>query len=242
MLDHFDYPGLDKHQLDQFKRWAHLLQEENQKVNLTRISSLRDIYVRHFTDSLQILAILDQHDDPKTLLDVGSGAGFPGLALALARPDWQILSVEATGKKIRFQQQVIETLGLVNAVVRQGRAEVMGKELAFRAKFNVVTARAVARLNLLVELCLPLVRVGGVMVALKGPDIEEELNQVQSALQILGGVIEEIEPYHLRDPASSDASQADAAQACFHRIVVRKEKDTPRSYPRMYGVMQKRPL
>lgn len=230
MLESFEYPGLNPEQLGQFTQFAQLLQEANQQINLTRITRTWEIYQRHFCDSLTLLAYLDGMSGGRFLADVGSGPGFPGLALAIARPDWQVDSVEATGKKVRFQQSVIDALALTQVRAVQGRAEELGREDAWRGRYAVVTARAVARLAVLAELCLPLVRVEGLFLAMKGPDVQEELDHARSALAILGGQLEKVVPYDLE------------GEQRFHLVVVRKVQQTPEAYPRLYQAIQKQSL
>lgn len=235
-MEAFEYPGLSSEQQGQFVRFAQLLQEANQRHNLTRITSTQEIYQRHFADSLTLLPYMDRTTASQTLIDIGSGPGFPGLALAIARPDWQVRSVDATGKKVCFQQSVIESLALTQAQAIQGRAEDLGRDPQWREQYGVVTARAVARLVVLAELCLPLLSLGGVFLAMKGPDLQDELAEARSAFAILGGHVEEEVPYCLTD------HDRDSGGAEFTLVVVRKVGQTPEPYPRLFQIIQKRPL
>ena len=198
----FSYNGLTDQQLQQFTQFSECLRDENQKYNLTRITEKTDIYTRHFADSLEGLELMIM-PGPAKLLDLGSGPGFPGLALAIVRPEWQVTSVEATGKKAAFQQQVVDLLGLTNVRILPVRAETLARTPGHRNQYDVVTARAVSHLQILAELALPFVKPGGRLIAYKGPDIDTELAQSKQAIKtrILSLIIPTV-PYDGRVPAA----------------------------------------
>lgn len=223
---------------EQLDRVVELLIAENQKYNLTRIDSPEQIGVRHFLDSLAGLSVLDnlsqKTDKPLRILDIGSGAGFPGLVLAIVRPDWQITSLEATGKKVAFQQSICDALGLKNCTVLNGRAETLAHEAKYRQQFDVVTARALAAMPMLAELSLGFVKIGGLGLYWKGPTVNDELDAADDAIKHMGGTIETIFSYTL--PTTEDEAVAMSLVVCC------KTNATPKPYPRVFGVIKKQPL
>ena len=230
-------PVLDEHR-DKLGRFAELLIAENQKYNLTRIDSPDQIRIRHFLDSLAGLAILDELSQktgkPLNILDIGSGAGFPGLVLAIVRPAWKIVSLEATGKKAAFQKTVCDGLGLKNVTVLHARAEETALHAAYRQQFDTVTARALAAMPVLAELSLGFVRVGGLALYWKGPTASEELQTAETAIQEMGAEIQDTLLYML--PADEEKP------ATLSLIVCNKIKPTPKQYPRVFGIIKKKPL
>jgi len=212
-----------------FALYEEILLRENAKYNLTAITDTAEIRQKHFADSL---ALLDDLELPPgaAVLDVGSGAGFPGVPLALARPDWRVTLLEATGKKARFLQMLASELGLPLAVIH-ARAETAAHDPALRARFDLVTARAVAALPLLCELCLPYVKVGGIFAAYKGAGERAgaELEQARHAMAVLGARCEKI-------------TEETTAYGQRTRIMLRKRSQTPTMYPRNHGAMRKKPL
>jgi len=238
----FHYPSLSREQGACLTRFAQKLQTANQRINLTRIVETEDIYLRHFADALQALPLLDTMGDAGQLLDVGSGPGVPGLVLACARRAWTITSLEATGKKVQFQESVVEDLGLGNVTLVQGRAEVEAHKEKHREHYEVVTARALAPLPVLLELCVPYLRRGGALLAFKGPSVSEELQQSTRALDILGGNLEKVETYSLAQMATLIGVDAPERGVSFSLVVVRKTGKTPSRYPRPNGVLRSQPL
>lgn len=210
--------------LASFERYAQLLVEKNKVMNLTAITNREEINEKHFYDSLVLYPFVK---DKKSICDVGSGAGFPGLALAIVLPDSEITLLEPTLKRCNFLVEVIDDLGLKNVVVVNQRAEDFSAKREF---FDVVTARAVANLNLLSELCLPLVKVDGLFIAMKGSKGLEEVEEAFKAISVLGGVVQSCE----RSLLSDDSLR--------YNVIVKKEKKSPAKYPRAYGAMKKRPL
>jgi len=216
-----------------FAHYANLLLEWNNKINLTAITDPEEIVVKHFLDSLSLLAILDPIADKSLkLIDVGSGAGFPGIALAIMRPTWQVTLVESVGKKADFLHLVVNKLGLKQVRVIWERAEKLGQHKKYRESYDVAVARAVAALPVLAEYCLPFVRVGGCWVAQKGPKVKEELGSSRNAFGQLGGKLRAVEAISV--PGMEDQSR--------YLIVVEKIKATSRTFPRRPGIPSKRPL
>ncbi|MCL1952028.1 MAG: 16S rRNA (guanine(527)-N(7))-methyltransferase RsmG [Oscillospiraceae bacterium] len=214
-----------------FEAYTAILLRENAKHNLTAITEPEEIRQKHFADSL---ALLDDEPCPlppdASLLDVGAGAGFPGMPLKIARPDLRLTLLEATGKKAAFLSLLARELGLEAEVVH-GRAETLAHDAAYREQFDAVVARAVAALPTLCELCLPFVKPGGVFAAYKGPEdrAREELAAAAGAIRLLGG---ELERVHGEATAYGGRT----------RMIVRKIAQTPANYPRNHGVMLKKPL
>ena len=217
-------------QRELFDEYAKLLQEENKRLNLTRITEIEDIRQRHFEDSLVVLPILKEYqaglDRTPSLIDVGSGGGFPSLALAIALPDWSFTSIEATGKKVAFQNLVVNELGLGNVEVIQARAEEVANEFDFRETFDVATNRAVGVLSMVAELCVPFVRKGGLFLTWKGPKLSQEIGSGKKALHILGcNDLEEL-PYTL--------CGENPAQSGYRLLKATKRSHTPGEYPRAF--------
>jgi 16S rRNA (guanine527-N7)-methyltransferase len=228
---------LDEHR-DKLDRFAELLIAENQKYNLTRIDSPEQIEVRHFLDSLAGVSVLDalskRTGKPLTILDIGSGAGFPGLVLAMVRPQWRILSLEATGKKAHFQETVCKTLALKNVTVLHLRAEDTAHHAAYRQQFDAVTARALAAMPVLAELSLGFVKLGGLALYWKGPSANKELKAALTAINEMGSEIQNTLSYTLPSMENEPAN--------LSLIVCKKIKPTPKHYPRVFGMIKKRPL
>lgn len=214
----------------QLERYSALLQEWNRSLNLTTISESPEIYELHFLDSLSVALALDMNQ-VHSLIDVGTGAGFPGLVLAIAFPTTQVTLVESINKKARFLQAVVEELDLTKRVqVVCERAEVIGQLRAHREQFDLAVARAVASLTVLAEYCLPLVRVGGCFIAQKGPGVEAELVEAGRSFDILGGEAAKIETWSL--PSGAERTL----------VRVSKRDNSPAQYPRRPGIPTKRPL
>jgi len=228
---------LEEHR-QKLDRFSELLIDENKKYNLTRIDSPEQIEARHFLDSLAGLSALDELSKktgkPLRILDIGSGAGFPGLVLAIVRPQWQITSLEATEKKANFQKMVCDALGLENTTILNGRAEAVAHHAQFRKIFDAVTARALARMPVLAELSLGFVKIGGLGLYWKGPSANEELQTAQAAVKQMGAKIEDVCSYTLQ--------AEDAEPVKLSLVVCRKIKATPEQYPRVFGIIKKKPL
>ncbi|MGH2457407.1 MAG: 16S rRNA (guanine(527)-N(7))-methyltransferase RsmG [Chloroflexota bacterium] len=219
----------------EFGEFQRALLDWNQRANLTSITEPADVQVKHFLDSLTVLTGLPEAVrlgmGPAALLDVGAGAGFPGLPLAIVRPLLDVTLLEATQKKCRFLEHIVAVLGLPNVDVLGGRAEELAREPARREAYDVVVARAVASLAALAELCLPFVKIGGRMIAPKKVGIESEVAAAGRAIGLLGGRL--AVPIIVRVPFLDEARQL---------IVVEKVRPTPTRYPRRPGLPAKLPL
>ena len=238
----FTHPDIAASQCRQLSAFAHLLQQANRIHNLTRITETERIYTRHFADSLQVLPHLDRLEGPGRLIDIGSGAGFPGLVLAIARPDWRITSLEATAKKVRFQQEVVDRLNLGNVTVRQGRAETVAHSPEDRESYDIVCSRAVSRLNILAELTLPFCRPGGFFCAFKGAEAMAELHQAREAIARLGGCYLQSIVYTLSELSQKVDLRHRDDDPSFALLIIEKTGATPRRFPRAFGVIRERPL
>lgn len=183
--------ALDDGQMEAMRTYWRAVLETNRHTNLTRITEDHDAVVKHFVDSLTLLGT-NLFDDGARVVDVGSGAGFPGVPLKIARPDLRITFVDSTLKRVRFLQSVIDLLGWSEAKAIHGRAEEVGKKPPFRAFFDVAVARAVAKLEVLANWCLPLLRPGGHFLAMKGPDIDDELRAAKWAIGNAGGEVVDV--------------------------------------------------
>lgn len=220
--------NLSDEENQQFELYYQKLIEVNQYMNLTAIVEKEEVYRKHFLDSLEILRVLNSNESI-TLCDVGSGAGFPSIPLAIVQSNVDVTIIDALNKRIHFLNQLVDDLNLKNVNALHFRAEDYAKEK--REFFDVVTARAVARLNVLVELCLPLTKVGGKFMAMKGASGLEEIKEATKAIQTLGGKITQIEQFTL--PEDEDERMI---------IVVEKIKPTPAKYPRNFNKIKEKPL
>lgn len=221
---------LSEQQMTQFQRYFELLVEWNEKINLTAITEEKEVYLKHFYDSI-LLAFAINFDAGAHLCDVGSGAGFPSIPLKIVFPTLNVTIVDSLNKRITFLQTLVEELGLEQVALYHDRAETFGQNKQFRETFDYVTARAVARLNVLAELCLPLVKKGGTFYALKAAKAEEELQEAKPAIAILGGKYKEDKVLTL--PIIGDSR---------HFLTIEKKKETPKKYPRKPGLPNKQPI
>ncbi len=208
---------------EQFRTYCDLLLEWNAKFNLTAITDVEEIYVKHFRDSLLGESLVPEN---ASVLDVGAGAGFPSLPIKIVRPDVKLTLLDSVSKKVTFLQAVIDSLKLENAAAVHARIE----DLAKKASFDVVTSRAVAALPTLAEYCLPFVREGGVFIAYKSGDCDEELSRAENAIAILGGAKPELVRVQLDGQTERSI------------IVIKKIKATPAKYPRGKNLPRKTPL
>ena len=226
---------LSGEQLERLDIFASLLQEYNKRLNLTRITETEHIWTHHFEDSLQALPILEQLDaagQAKSLIDVGSGAGFPGLVLAVALENWTVVSVEATGKKAEFQHTAAEKMGLTNVEIYHNRCELLANQFDFRAQFDAGVTRAMGRLSIIAELTMPFIRPGGRFICWKGPKLDEELIAGTTAIEMLGGGEKNIIPYTLPGVENSGYRLLDVVQ----------QRPAPGQYPREYKTIKASPL
>lgn len=219
---------IEDNQIDNFHKYMELLLEWNQKMNLTAITQEDDVILKHFVDSLTIQKYLKEG---KSLADIGTGAGFPGIPLNIMNNDVKYTLVDSLNKRINFLNEVISNLDLKNIETMHSRIEEFGQNKKYRESFDIVTSRAVASLKVLLEYMLPLTKVGGICICMKASNIEEEINDSKKALEVLGGKIEKIEKIILPD---SDIER--------NIIIIRKEKNTPKNYPRKPGTPSKEPI
>lgn len=222
--------GLSKEQSSQFESYFNLLIEWNEKINLTAITEERDVVTKHFIDSVMCLES-GVFSDGTRVIDVGTGAGFPGIPLKVAKPTLDVTLLDSLAKRLNFLGEVIDTLGLDNVTTVHARAEDGGRVESLREKFDVAVSRAVANLSTLSELCLPFVKVGGCFVSMKGPGVEEELTNATKAISLLGGKVEKVIPYEI---PTTDLSH--------NLVVIRKISKTPAKYPRMAPKPSKDPI
>lgn len=219
---------LSEIQLKQFYNYMNLLIEWNKKINLTAITEPNEIILKHFVDSLTISKYIS---DGTRVVDVGTGAGFPGIPLKIYRQDIEITLLDSLQKRINFLDEVIRELNLEKIETVHSRVEDFGKDKKYREKFDIATSRAVANLATLSEYLLPLVKVGGKAISMKGSLIEEELELSKNAIKILGGKVEKVDEFDL---PNSDISR--------NIILINKIKETPNKYPRKAGEPSKKPL
>ena len=205
-----------------------LLSEKNKVMNLTAITGFEEAVEKHFADSLALLRFLDLNN-METLLDVGSGAGFPGIPLKIVCPGLSVSLLDAVNKKTEFQKEVGGALSLNRFIPIHMRSEDAAKDPAYREQFDIVTARAVANLATLAEYCLPFVKIGGIFAAYKTDLVDEELEEAKKAIRILGGTVEKVEKYRIAENGRSI-------------VLIRKEKGTPSKYPRKAGTPSKQPI
>lgn len=208
---------------------SHML-EVNKSLNLTAIKDENGVILKHLVDSSACVPYIKEN---AKLCDIGCGGGFPSLVIAILRGDVSVLGVDSVAKKVKYVEETAHLLGLNNVSVSSRRAEELGQDENYRESFDVVSARAVARLNVLCELCLPLLRVGGVFISMKAQTATEELDEAKGAIEKLGGRLEKIDHYTLTDGA-------EAIERAI--IVIKKVSKTPRTYPRNNSQISKKPL
>lgn len=223
------FPLTDR-QKEQFERYFELLVEWNEKINLTAITDKDEVYLKHFYDSIAPILQGLIENQPIRLLDIGAGAGFPSLPMKILFPELDVTIIDSLNKRINFLHLLAEELGLSGVHFYHGRAEDFAQDKSFRAQFDLVTARAVARMQVLSELTIPYLKVGGRLLALKASNAPEELEEAKNALNLLFSKVENNLQYELPngDPR--------------YITVVEKKKETPNKYPRKAGMPNKRPL
>lgn len=221
---------LSARQLAQFVQLGDMLLDWNQRMNLTSITAPDDIVVKHFLDSLSLTTVVSRFDGLR-LIDVGTGAGFPGLALAIAFPTLEVILLDSTAKKLRFIESVGEELQLKNIRTTHARAEDAGRDRVHRASYDIVVARAVARLPVLMEYLLPLAKPEGQVIAMQGKTAYDDANSAARAIEALGGEVFTIEEVLL--PTLDNPR---------YLIVIDKIKKTPRQYPRQPGTPTRDPI
>ena len=221
---------LTDRQKEQYERYFELLVEWNEKINLTAITEKDEVYLKHFYDSIAPILQGLIENQPIRLLDIGAGAGFPSLPMKILFPELDVTIIDSLNKRINFLHLLAEELGLSGVHFYHGRAEDFAQDKAFRAQFDIVTARAVARMQVLSELTIPYLKVGGRLLALKASNAPEELEEAKNALNLLFSKVEDNLQYELPngDPR--------------YITLVEKKKETPNKYPRKAGMPNKRPL
>ena len=220
--------NLTENQIEKFYKYMELLLEWNKKINLTAITDEDEIILKHFIDSLTVLKYINENDK---IIDVGTGAGFPGIPIAIMMPNVKITLLDSLNKRINFLNEVIRELDLKNIETIHSRSEDCGKDILFREKYDIALARAVANLSTLSEYLLPFIKIDGKMICMKGSEIEEELKNAEYAIKELGGEFALKDEFELPD---SDIKR--------NIIIVEKVKYTPKIYPRKAGLPSKEPI
>lgn len=226
--------SLDSNQLQQFEEYYEMLVEKNKVMNLTAITEREEVILKHFIDSLAIAGYVKLWEQSYKIIDVGTGAGFPGIPLKIAFPNLQVTLFDSLNKRIRFLQEVIDALNLNESglcIAVHGRAEEGARNKTMRENYDFVFSRAVANMAVLSEYCIPFVKVGGFFIPYKTGAVDEEITQGTKAIHILGGKIEKVEKLMLPD---SDITRS--------FVFIKKEKQTPKAYPRKAGTASKQPL
>ncbi|WP_102264749.1 16S rRNA (guanine(527)-N(7))-methyltransferase RsmG [Mesobacillus jeotgali] len=221
---------LSQKQMEQYEKYYHMLVEWNEKMNLTAITEKPEVYLKHFYDSVSAAFYFD-FNKPLNLCDVGAGAGFPSIPIKIAFPEIKVTIVDSLNKRITFLEQLSKELGLEGTTFIHDRAETFGQNPAHREKYEAVMARAVARMSVLSELCLPLVKVGGTFIAMKGNQAGEELQVGEKAISVLGGELKSAHSFTL--PVEESERNI---------LIINKQKPTPKKYPRKPGTPNKTPI
>lgn len=217
-------------QIEQFEKYYELLVEWNKVMNLTGITEFDEVMQKHFVDSMAAAKYAEM-EKVNSLIDVGTGAGFPGIPLKIVYPHIQVTLLDSLNKRIKFLEEVVDNLGLTGIETVHGRAEDAAKKAEYREQFDLSVSRAVANLASLTEYCLPFVKVGGKFVSYKSVSVDEEITQSKKAVYVLGGEIGKVEKFNLPE---SDMERA--------LVIVEKKRSTPKKYPRKAGMPTKEPL
>lgn len=220
----------DEKKYNQFIKYKELIQEWNQKVNLTAITEDEEIIKKHFIDSIKLLKF-NKIDGNSKIIDIGTGGGFPGIPLKIVMPNIKITLLDSLRKRVSFLELVTKELGLTDVEPIHGRAEDFAQQEKYREKYDFAVSRAVANMTVLSELCIPFVKVNGYFLPLKGPAIDDEMRDASNAIAILGCKVEKIIDVVVED---SDLKH--------NLVIVKKFKNTPKKYPRKAGMVTKNPL
>lgn len=224
--------SLTDEQIQQFLQYYEMLVEKNKVMNLTGITEFEEVIQKHFLDSLSLIRVIpDLAERNLAIIDLGTGAGFPGIPLKIAFPNLEITLMDSLNKRINFLNEVIAALRLENVTAIHGRAEEMAANATYRQQYDLCVSRAVSNLAVLTEYCLPFVVKGGMFVSYKSADSDTEIQEAKKAISILGGKLEKVDKFELPD---SDLGRA--------FVCIKKVKDTPKKYPRKAGTPAKLPL
>ena len=221
---------LTEKQIEQFEKYYELLVEWNKVMNLTGITEFDEVMQKHFVDSVAAAKYAEM-EKVNRLIDVGTGAGFPGIPLKIVYPHIQVTLLDSLNKRIKFLEEVVDNLGLTGIETVHGRAEDAAKKAEYREQFDLSVSRAVANLASLTEYCLPFVKVGGKFVSYKSVSVDEEITQSKKAVYVLGGEIGKVEKFNLPE---SDMERS--------LVIIEKKRSTPKKYPRKAGMPTKEPL
>lgn len=219
---------INENEIENLYKYMHIMLEWNENINLTAITEPDEIILKHYIDSFTIEKYIK---DGKKVIDVGTGAGFPGVPVGIIRENVDILLMDSLNKRIKFLDEVINKLEMKNMQTIHGRAEELAQNTNYREKYDYATSRAVASLNVLLEYMLPFVKIGGYCICMKGSNLDEEIENSKNAISILGGQLEKVDNIVLPD---SDIGR--------NIVVIKKVKETPRKYPRKAGTPTKEPI
>ena len=227
--------SLTEEQLSQFEKYMNMVVEKNKVMNLTAITEPEDFYLKHFADSLSVVSATEKaapiRENSVSLIDVGTGAGFPAIPLKIAFPQIKLTLLDSLNKRVGFLNDVIDTLQLSDTTAIHARAEEGARKAELRDSFDFVVSRAVASMNVLTEYCLPYAKPNGLFIAYKSGEIEDELTEAKNAIKLLGGKLEDIISFNLAD---SDIERS--------FVIIRKVSATPKRFPRKPGTAKKDPL
>lgn len=222
--------SVNEKQMNQFLQYYELLIEWNKVMNLTGITEFNEVVEKHYLDSLCLIKVIPDLNNQK-VLDLGTGAGFPGIPLKIVFPDLNIVLMDSLNKRILFLDEVISQLGLKNITAVHGRAEEMARRKEYRQQFDICVSRAVSNLASLSEYCIPFVSLNGYFISYKSADIDEEVEKSKKAICLLGGRMEKVYKFYL--PCSDNGRSF---------VCIKKEKGTPKTYPRKAGTPVKKPI